>query len=226
MARSGAAEPTRRGTMEPMRAAGKLGLAGALLVTWAVFVPGLGLGAAGPPLPLENAAPPSAKLSSTKAGAHNVTLTIQFPALLRCGRPIGTEVVTLPAAAPAPKAMALSAVRLNKLAPTSVVVKGHAITIALVPHGILCDSISEGTATIVFSGAAGIGNPSKPGTFMILVKHGAATYRAARQDHFRVEPRRGPPGDPGRAPRRKRGCYIPTCPRISPFRFFFVWMFT
>ena len=165
--------------MLAMRAAGKLGLAGALLLVWAVLVPGLGLSAANPPLPLENAAPPSAKLSSTKAGARNVTLTVQFPALLRCGRPIGSEVVTLPAAAPAPKAMALSSVRLNRLAPTSVVVKGHSITIALVPHGILCDSIREGTATIVFSGAAGIDNPSKPGTYMIVVKHGAATYRAA-----------------------------------------------
>jgi hypothetical protein len=162
-----------------MRAAGKLGLAGAFMVTWAVFVPGLGVGAANPPLPLDNAAPPSAKLSNVKAGAQNVTLTVQFPALLRCGRPIGSEVVTLPAAAPAPKAMALSAVRLNRLAPTSVDVKGHAITIALEPHGILCDSIRMGTATVVFSGAAGLDNPSKPGTFTILIKHGAATYRAA-----------------------------------------------
>jgi hypothetical protein len=162
-----------------MRAAGKLAVAGALIVTWAVIVPGLGLSAASPPLPLDNAAPPSAKLSTTKAGAHNVTLTVQFPALLQCGRPFGSEVVTLPAAAPAPKAIALSAVRLNRLAPTSVVVKGHAITIELVPHGILCDSISMGTATVVFSGAARLGNPSKPGTFTIVVKHGSATYRAA-----------------------------------------------
>ena len=161
-----------------MRGAGRLGLAGALVLTLAALVPGSAAPASGKPAPM-NSAPPSAKLSSTKAGARHVVLTLQFPALLQCGKPRGPVNVVLPGSAPAPpKSIAVGAVRIDNLAPTTVAVTGRSITITLVPHGITCDSIVEGTAKVVFAAAAGLVNPSKPGTYAVMVKHAGAWYKA------------------------------------------------
>jgi hypothetical protein len=161
-----------------MRAAGTLGLAGALVLTVAALVPASASPASGKPMPIGTSTP-SAKLSSTKAGARHVVLTVQFPAFLQCGKPRGPVNVVLPSAAPAPpKPMAVAAVRIDNLAPTTVVVTGRSITITLVPHGITCDSIVDGTAKVVFGAAAGLVNPSKPGTYNVLVKHSGASYKA------------------------------------------------
>jgi hypothetical protein len=170
--------PQVRSTIQAMRAAGTLGLAGALLLIVAALVPGSASSATGKPMPIGSSTP-SAKLSSTKAGARHVVLTVQFPAFLQCGKPRGPVNVVLPGAAPAPpKSMAVAAVRIDNLAPTTVVVAGRTITITLVPHGITCDSIVDGTAKVVFSAAAGLVNPSTPGTYNVLIKHSGAWYKA------------------------------------------------
>jgi len=148
------------------------------MLTLAALVPGSATPASSKPVPM-NSAPPSAKLSSTKAGARHVVLTLQFPALLQCGKPRGPVNVVLPGSAPAPpKSMALASVRIDNLAPTSIAVTGRSITITLIPHGITCDSIVEGTAKLVFGAAAGLVNPSKPGTYAVVIKHSAALYKA------------------------------------------------
>ena len=161
-----------------MRVAGNLGLAGALLLMVAALVPGSASPASGKPVPMKSAAP-SAKLSSTKAGARRVVLTVQFPAFLQCGKPRGPVSVVLPSAAPAPpRPMAVGAVRIDSLVPTTVVVTGRSITVTLVPHGITCDSIVDGTAKVVFGAAAGLVNPSTPGTYNVMIKHSGAWYKA------------------------------------------------
>jgi hypothetical protein len=161
-----------------MRAAGRFGLAGVLVLMLAALVPVAATPASGKPVPTSSA-PPSAKLSSTKAGARHVVLTLQFPALLQCGKPRGPVNVVLSGSAPAPpKSMAVAAVRIDNLVPTAVAVTGRSITIALIPHGITCDSIVEGTAKVVFGAAAGLVNPSKPGTYAVMIKHSAAWYKA------------------------------------------------
>jgi hypothetical protein len=162
-----------------MRVAGNLGLAGALVLTLAVLVPGSAWPASHKPTPMPtNGSASSVKLSTTKAGAH-VVLTVQFPALLQCGKPRGPVNVVLPAAAPVPpKSMARGAVRIDSLVPTTVAVTGRSILITLVPHGITCDSIVDGTAKVVFGAAAGLVNPSKPGTYAVMIKHSSTWYKA------------------------------------------------
>ena len=167
-----------RSTILGVRAAGNLGLAGALVLAVAALVPGSASPASGKPTPIGTSTP-SAKLSSTKAGARHVVLTVQFPAFLQCGKPRGPVNIVLPSAEPPPpKRIAVAAVRIDNLAPTTVVVAGRSITITLVPHGITCDSIVDGTAKVVFGAAAGLVNPSTPGTYNVLIKHSSTWYKA------------------------------------------------
>ena len=163
-----------------MRAAGNLGLAGALVLTVAALIPGSASPASGKPTPTPiNSSPPSAKLSTTKAGARHVVLTLQFPAFLQCGKPRGPVTVLLPAAAPAPpKSMAVGAVRIGSLAPTTVAVTGRSITITLVPHGITCDSIVDGTLKVVFGAARRPRQPDQAGHLRRDDQARASWYKA------------------------------------------------
>lgn len=117
-------------------------------------------------------------LSSAKAGADHVALTVKLQATLRCGRPFGAGVVvTLPRAARVPSSIASSAVRVNGKAPSRLAVSGRKVTVGLpAVHGIICDSITDGVLKVAFAGRAALGNPSAPGTYAIAIRRGASAY--------------------------------------------------
>ncbi len=117
-------------------------------------------------------------LSPAAAGARRVSMTVQLPATLQCGRPMGGPVsVTLPRGERMPSAIAATAVRVNGRASSKVAVAGRVVTVGLpVPRGITCMSIIEGTMKIVFAPAAGLGNPSAAGTYTVVVRQGKTGY--------------------------------------------------
>jgi hypothetical protein len=133
----------------------------------------------GGPVPLP--APPglTASLSSTRAGARPVKLTLTFPAALICGRVTGVTEVTLPQAAQTPDAVAPAAVTINGARAGTVAVHGSTLAVSpLRPSGMTCMSIVEGTAKLVFTRAARLGNPARSGDYPVLVRRGRSVLRA------------------------------------------------
>lgn len=132
------------------------------------------------------AAPASAQVSSSTAGAGHVTLTVSFRSELRCGRLMGrqTLVISLPSRARVAATVPASAVTVSGRAARGVSVSGHAVTIALAPpRGMMCDSVRVGTAKVVVAGAAGIRNPVAPGTYSVKLAHGSETFAAPLAIH-------------------------------------------
>jgi hypothetical protein len=122
--------------------------------------------------------PASITLSSSKAGAQNVGLTLRMPTVLQCGRPRGGPVaLTLPAAAHVPRTIALAAVTVNRKAPSAVSVKGHVVTVGLpVLHGMICDSLVDGVLQLQIAPKASLRNPAHAGTYSIAVRQGHESY--------------------------------------------------
>jgi hypothetical protein len=89
---------------------------------------------------------------------------------------MGGVVVTLPHAAPTPKEIPTSAVLVNGLEASTVSTKGHRVSVALLPRGITCHSITSGTVTITLGSAAELVNPRSPGHYTVVVTHGTAAY--------------------------------------------------
>jgi hypothetical protein len=133
----------------------------------------------GAPMPLPPQPGLTASLSTTRAGARPVTLTLTFPAALICGRVSGVTEVTLPHAAQTPDAVAPAAVTINGARAGTVTVRGSTIAVAPSrPHGVTCMSIVEGTAKLVFTPAARLGNPARSGDYPVLVRRGRSVLRA------------------------------------------------
>jgi hypothetical protein len=130
--------------------------------------------------PVSPAPVASASLSSSRAAAHPVALTLTFSSVLRCGRPSASFTVTLPGAARIPASIARTAVLVAGKPAGAVHVSGRkvAITTAPAPH-VLCDVIALGTVQIELGRAAGLGNPQQPGTYMVVVR-GAGTLFSAQ----------------------------------------------
>jgi hypothetical protein len=132
------------------------------------------------------AVPATTALSSSKAGAKHVTLTVSLITGLQCGRLMGsrTLVVTMPAKAKLPHTVAASAVTVGGKAVSRVSIAGPAVTISIPPpRGMICDSITVGIATIVFLPAAGLGNPRAPGTYTVRIAHGNDAFAAPLKIH-------------------------------------------
>jgi hypothetical protein len=103
------------------------------------------------------------------ADARPVRLELALRLDLQCGRPgPGPLLVSLPAAAAVPATIPRRAVLVDGAPPLSAFVTGHVIRLALPrPTGVTCDSIGPGTVTVVFTRAAGLGNPARPGSYRI-----------------------------------------------------------
>ena len=131
---------------------------------------------AGPGLVLPKAGL-TATLSSTRAGARNVTLVLKLAYLMQCSQP-GPEpiVIALPKGMGAPGTVRPDSVLLDgkptpaKLADGSVTVA----TPALPP--VMCDVIAIGTATVTFTPRAGLRNPLHAGRYTIAAKHGNLAF--------------------------------------------------
>lgn len=123
----------------------------------------------------------TATLSTTKAGAKPVAVTLRLHYEMVCGQPgIGKAIVTLPDAADVPHAIDSTSVLVNGKPSPSVSVAGHDVSIAMpVHHGVTCMSIGPGTLTLTLTRAAGIGNPTSAGTYTIRVHRNALAFAAS-----------------------------------------------
>ena len=120
----------------------------------------------------------SVQLSSVKADADDVALTVRLQSVLRCGRPTGgAVVVSLPRTAHVPGSIAGRAVRVNGKAPSKVTVSGTTVTVGLpVVHGITCDSMTDGVVQVAFSPSAAIGNPAHAGTYSVGIRQARVVH--------------------------------------------------
>jgi hypothetical protein len=114
------------------------------------------------------------KLSSEGAGARPIAVTLAVRTELQCGRLVGgTIVARFPAAETVPKVIAKAAVLVGAKPSGGVVVNGHAVTVTVPrPAGVLCDVIGPGTAAVVLTRAANLGNPARAGNYTLAVQRG------------------------------------------------------
>jgi hypothetical protein len=119
------------------------------------------------------------KLSSSRAGAKDVTLTLSYMTALRCGHPSTGVTVDLPAAAGVAAKIAGSAVHMNGRPVSAVVVRKHSLAVSP-PRvsGVTCDSIVNGTVTLVLGAGAEIANPAHAGTYQVSVASGTSHLTA------------------------------------------------
>ena len=117
-------------------------------------------------------------LSSTKAGADDIAVTVKLQALLRCGRPVGgAVVVSLPRSAQVPRTIASKSVRVNGKPASKVSVSATTVTVGLpVVQGVTCDSMTDGVVQVAFAPTAALGNPAHAGSYTIAVRQARAVH--------------------------------------------------
>jgi hypothetical protein len=122
----------------------------------------------------------AASLSSVHAGARPVALVVSLHTELQCGRLRGGSLaLTFPTAARLPRTIAASAIAVQGVQPRSVKLTGRRLSIAIPrPAGMTCMVIGPGTAKIVVSRAAHVGNPGVAGTYKLGVHYGTQTLEA------------------------------------------------
>ena len=123
----------------------------------------------------------TAELSSAAAAARPVKLTLRARYEMVCGRPgPGSVVVTLPATATVPQTIGTATVLVNGRRAPAVSVDGHTITVQLARRtGILCDVVGPGTLQLVFTPAAGLGNPASAGPYPVTIQRGRLTFHVS-----------------------------------------------
>lgn len=119
-------------------------------------------------------------LSSNRAGADPVALTLELEYEMQCGYPgPGPVLITLPAAERLPGTLARTSVRVDGRPAVAVSVTGHTVSVGLAPEPrIMCDVIGPGRLTVLFTSAAHLGNPSRPETYVVEATRGGASFSA------------------------------------------------
>jgi hypothetical protein len=104
-------------------------------------------------------------------GVRPAALRLTFRTELQCGRLGGGPIVVVfPAAERMPMSLHAGDVRVNGAA-LDASVTGHVVAIALPKTtGLTCDVIGPGTLSIVFTKAAGLGNPEAAGTYRVSLR--------------------------------------------------------
>lgn len=114
------------------------------------------------------------QLSNPSAGAHGVAVTIVLrDAVLQCGQLDARSLsIRLPGAMPVPRSIPTAAVRVEGRTASSVETSSGRITVSLASSkpAATCDSIVEGKASILITGAARLANPARTGTYAFAVK--------------------------------------------------------
>jgi hypothetical protein len=139
-----------------------------------------GAAAIAAPLGAEGSDWAAVRLSNVHAGVRPVALVISLRTELQCGklRP-GTLAVAFPAAARLPKTIPASAVTVGGEHPGSVKLAARTLSITIPPPaGVMCDSIAPGTAKILVSRAARVGNPAAAGSYKLGVHYRTAALTA------------------------------------------------
>ena len=111
----------------------------------------------------------SVTLSNNRVGARPIVMTLALQTELQCGHLFGgTLVVRLPAGERVPKAIPAKAVLISGLPSRGVSVSGHELTVQVPrPTGVMCAVLGPGTAKIVLTRAAGLGNPARAGSYRV-----------------------------------------------------------
>ena len=120
-------------------------------------------------------------LSSNRAGADNVAVTLHLTYEMQCGWPgPGPLVVTFPAAERLPPTIARAHVLLNGRPAASATRSGHTVSVGVPARsGMTCMVIGLGKATIEFTHAAGLGNPRAHGVYPVSVQRGKLVLRTS-----------------------------------------------
>ena len=114
----------------------------------------------------------SVTLSSSRAGARPVVLTLRMRYEMQCARPgPGPLVVTFPAGERLPAQIAAGDVLVDEGPATNVRRSGRTVSIGLpVRHGPLCDVIAPSVLTVVFDRGAQLGNPARVGNYAVAAQ--------------------------------------------------------
>jgi hypothetical protein len=114
----------------------------------------------------------SASLSTKRAGARPVTVTLMLRYAMRCGRPgPGSLVVTFPDSERMASRISPAAILLNGQKTRSVKRSGKEVTIAFpATSGMTCNVIGPGALKVVFTRAAQLGNPMQAGSYALVAR--------------------------------------------------------
>jgi hypothetical protein len=116
-------------------------------------------------------------VSSHAAGAKGVRLTLSYESMLQCGRPRAGASIHLPVAAAVPATIAAASVTMNGRPVGSAVLRRHVLSVtAPKTTGMLCNSITTGTVTLVIAPSARVANPAQAGTYRVTVVSGGSTH--------------------------------------------------
>ena len=122
----------------------------------------------------------SAAMSSPKAGAKPVSLLVSLHTELQCGKlRNGALALTFPSGFALPATVAPSAVLVDGVKASKVRLTGRTLSITMpVRTGIMCMVIAPGTAKILVTKAAQLGNPSSAGAYALGVRYKTETLTA------------------------------------------------
>jgi hypothetical protein len=134
------------------------------------------------------AAPPGAEgsdwaaavVSNRHAGAHPVAVAVSLHTEMQCGKLRGGALaLKFPAEMRLPTTIAASSVAVDGVQPRTVKLANRTLTITMpFPKGVTCMVIGPGTAKIVVSRGAQIGNPTAAGTYNLGVHYRTETSQA------------------------------------------------
>jgi hypothetical protein len=123
----------------------------------------------------------AATLSTTKAGAKPVALTLKLHYEMVCNQPgLGKAIVDLPQASSVPARIDSAAVLVNGKPAPAVSVSGHDVSITMPARrsGVSCMIVGPGTLTLTLTRAAGLGNPARAGAYTIHVRRNTQSFQA------------------------------------------------
>jgi hypothetical protein len=122
----------------------------------------------------------SASLSNVHAGARPVALVVSLHTELQCGKLRGSALaLTFPASAKLPRTVPASAIAVQGKQPSSVKLVNRTLSMTLPrPIGVMCNVLAPGTAKILLSRAALLGNPASPGVYTLAVQYGMQKLQA------------------------------------------------
>lgn len=118
-------------------------------------------------------------LSSLRAGARPVELTLTLAYEMQCGYPgPGPVLIEFPRQQPLPATLTRSQVLVDGRSARSVEITGRTVSIGLAPlPRIVCMEIGMGRLAIAFTAAADLGNPIAAGTYTLAVRRASSTFR-------------------------------------------------
>jgi hypothetical protein len=132
------------------------------------------------PSPSPFASSASLTVSSNRAADRPVSMTLKLHYEMQCGSPgPGALVVTLPSSEQLPAHFSTSAALLDGKHVAVRLVSGKALRVSVPPPPrVMCDVIGPGTLTLQLTKAANLGNPARPGSYVVVARKSSRTFEA------------------------------------------------